>query len=340
MRNPYEALKKYEGQYVKYPQLCEIINEEQKSGGKSKRLHIDRIKQYVDLSQEHGKIYIGRVYDDEEELQIIENYGKFTTHIRQFLINLFYELERKTGQTSVVLSNRDILEMTCMVNSNYFVGKNAPYKYIDTFRISMNKEDMPSEQYLMDKVLNESDIFFSSSYRLLKRVVYNSLTSLENASLITKGKTFRLYKNYTDNNGVFRSEQHDCNEQEVSRILSVQHDAIIEFNDETKDIYNGEQKYHLMNIQSVHYLYPNDKKRFYRILNRRIKEEFKEEGWNAYSVAWNINLAQVRSFEYEMAKINYNQLNQNVQDKLLTAKDLSIIEDTLKKQFVNTFIKL
>ena len=42
----------------------------------------------------------------------------------------------------------------------------------------------------------------------------------------------------------------------------------------------------------------------------------------------------------EINRINYRQLNQNVQDKLLTAKDLSLIEDTLRKQFVNTFIRI
>jgi hypothetical protein len=226
-----------------------------------------------------------------------------------------------------------------MVNHNYFIGKNAPYKYLDGFTLPLRKEDMPDDQYVVNRILNESDIFFSSSYRLLKRVIYDSLTSLEKASLIHKHKTFRLYNNMVDENGKFVSRYHDCTENEISRILTVQHDAIIEFNDDIKQR-QGEGNYHLLNIQSVHYLYPNDRKRFYKIMNRRLKEEFKEEGWNAYSVAWHITLAQPETFEYEINKINYKQLNQNVQNKLLTAKDLSLIEDTLRKQFVNTFIRI
>lgn len=339
MKNPYDVLKKYEGKYIKYPQLCEIINED-RAEGNSKKAHINRIKQYVDISQEKGKIYIGRVYDSDDELRIIDNRDKFTTYIKQFLINLFYQIEQKTGETCVTISNRDILEMTYMVNSNYFIGKNAPYKYLDTFKLNVNKDDIPNENYLINKIMDESDIFFSSSYRLLKRVIYESLTQLEKASLINKSKTFRLYKNTVDENGVFRGTQHDCTEDEVTRILSVQYDAVIEFNEETRELYGDNRKYHLPNIQSVHYLYQNDKKRFYKILNRRIREEFKEEGWNAYSTAWKINLAQPHNFEHEIRKINYNQLNNNVQNKLLTAKDLSLIEDTLKKQFVDTFIKI
>ena len=135
MYNPYDILKDYEGQYIKYPQLCKLINEEPK-GGKGKVLHLNRIKQYVDLSQEKGRIYIGKVYTDSDELKIVENHGKFTTYIKQFLINLFYELEQRTHQTSVVLTNRDILEMTYMVNHNYFIGKNAPYKDLNGVNIT------------------------------------------------------------------------------------------------------------------------------------------------------------------------------------------------------------
>ena len=338
MYNPYDILKDYEGQYIKYPQLCKLINEEPK-GGKGKVLHLNRIKQYVDLSQEKGRIYIGKVYTDSDELKIVENHGKFTTYIKQFLINLFYELEQRTHQTSVVLTNRDILEMTYMVNHNYFIGKNAPYKYLDGFNITLKRDDMPNDQYIVDRILSESDIFFSSSYRLLKRVIYDSLTALEKASLINKHKTFRLYKNEIDENGKFKSTHHDCTEKEISKILTIQHDSIIEFNEGLKSNPN-KGEYHLSNIQGVHYLYPTERKRFYKIMNRRIKEAFKEQGWNAYSVAWYITLAQPQTFEYEINKINSKQLNRNVQDKLLTAKDLSLIEDTLRKQFVNTFIRV
>ena len=198
---------------------------------------------------------------------------------------------------------------------------------------------MPNDQYIVDRILSESDIFFSSSYRLLKRVIYDSLTALEKASLINKHKTFRLYKNEIDENGKFKSTHHDCNEKEISKILTIQHDSIIEFNEGLKSNPN-KGEYHLSNIQGVHYLYPTERKRFYKIMNRRIKEAFKEQGWNAYSVAWHITLAQPQTFEYEINKINYKQLNRNVQDKLLTAKDLSLIEDTLRKQFVNTFIRV
>ena len=92
------------------------------------------------------------MYTDNDELKIIENHGKFTTYIRQFLINLFYELEQRTHQTAVVLTNRYILEMTYMVNHNYFIGKNAPYKYLDGFNITLKRDDKPNDQNIVDRI--------------------------------------------------------------------------------------------------------------------------------------------------------------------------------------------
>lgn len=338
MKNPYSILKEHEGKYIRYAQLCDIIKEEPKRGN-SKNAHINHLKEYVDLIETKGRIYIGRVYDADDELKIIDNRDKFKTYIRQFLVNLFYQIRRVNDDDCVVMTNRDILEMTCMVNNNYFIGKNAPYKYLDVFDVNMNKDDVPNEYYLMNKIIDETNIFFSSSYRLLKRVVYNTLKQLENSSLIVANKTFRLYKNTIDENGVLRSVQHNCTDEEIKEIISVQYNAIMEFNEESNELYGMDSKHQLHDIQHVHYLSKEDKKRFYKILNTMLKERFKDEGWNAYSVAWKIHFADLESLGYEIRKINYDQLNQNVQDKLMSAKDLNLIESSLKQQFIDTFIK-
>ena len=340
MKNPYEILNNYKGQSLKYPALCRIIGEEQKSG-KGKQYHINKIEQYVDLERQGSKIYIRKIYDAEDELQIIENHGKFTSYLRQFMINLFWTIRQTSpDQNTIILTNRDILEQACMVNQHYFIGRSSPYKYINEINLAMNPYDIPSEGYLYNKILDESEIFFSSSYRLLKRIVYDSLAALENKSLIIKDRTFRLYNNSTDSFGRFVSKQHDCTEEEKSTILTIQHKSVIEFNENVERDKNGRKKYYLKNVQSAHYLYPQQQKEFYRILNHNVKEAFKGDGWNAYSAAWKITLAKSESFDYEMKNISYRQLNQNVQKKLLTAKDLQVIEDTLRKQFVNMFIKI
>lgn len=338
MINPYQELKQFEGQEIKYKQFCDILNIESKTG-KAKILQLKQIKQYVDLVQQNRKIFIKKVYTDVNELQIIESQGKFTTYIENFLISSLYSLKREQNINAVFLTNRDILEGTYMVNTNYFKGKNCPYLFIDTFTLKMNQNDMPNETYLFNKILDESDIFFSSSYRLLKRVIYDSLTSMEKRSLIQKNKSFRLYKNNIDENGRFISEYKDCDDKDISRVLNVQHKTIREFNELADTDENGKKKYFIKDIRNIHILFPRQKREFFQILNYNLCEEFKEEGFNAYSTAWKINLAEIDSFEYEIKRLNYKNLNNHVQDKLLTAQDLGLIERALKEQFITTFIK-
>ena len=338
MGNPYEVLKKYEGKYIKYAELCRLIEEPAKRGN-GKTAHINRLKEHVDLAERKGKIYIGRVYDSSDELQIIDNRNRFNAYIKQFLINLFYHIGKTSEANSVVLTNRDILEMTCMVNKNYFVGKRAPYKFLDYFDVNMNEDDAPSSQYLVGRVMDETSIFFHGSYRLLKRVVYNALKQLERSHLIVLNKTFRLYKNTKDKFGKNHSEYHDCNEEEVRKVLEIQYESLTEFNDESIEIYGDDAKYQLDTTEHIHFLPRIDRERFYKIFNRKIEEGFKEGGWNACSVAWKIIFTTNKVLDYEVRKVNYNQLNENVQNKLMTAKDLNLIETSLKQQFVDTFIK-
>lgn len=339
-KNPYICLKKWLNKPLKYVELCKIIKEPAKKG-KSKQLHIKRIEKYTDIEKTGSKYIIHKVYENDGEMQIIESQGRFTTYLRRFMINMFCELKREyPDKHTIVLTNRDILEQACMVNQNYFVGKNSPYKFLDFFKVAINKGDIPNEEYMFDKVYSESEIFFSSSYRLLKRVVYDSLTSMEKSSLLIKNKTFRLYRNYTDEYGKFHSESKNCDRVDESKILSAQHRSIVEFNNDITTDENGKKKYFLTNIHSVHYLYPRQRKEFYKILNRNIQEAFKDEGWNAYSSAWKLTLADVESFNYELQHINYKQLNQNVQDKLMSSKDLQIIENVLREQFISMFISI
>lgn len=337
-KNPYMMLKKYEGATVKYRNLCEIIGENPLEGS-SKIAHLKRISQYVDMEKrEKGRLYIHKVYDAEDELAIIYSSGKYTKYIEFFLLNAFKEIGRQEGLPYVVLTNRDILEATCMVNKEYFSGKSAPYKYLSKFTLPIKRADVPNEKYKYREILDKSDIFFSSSYRLLKRVIKDSLDILEKKSLILINKTFRLYRNeWVD--GIFRSSYYDCGDKEIERILTTQRKSVIEFNDQVPTDINGNKFYFLKEPQSAHFLYPEQKKEYYAILNKNLKKEFRKEGWNAYSTAWKLNLAKGECFEQELEALDYKEFNKKIQRKLLTAKDLDIIENALKKQFVSTFIK-
>lgn len=333
--NKYNCLKPYEGETKRYKEWCELLKEEPKRGGKQRNIQIKQWQQYLDIEPLDRQLVLMSVYDDND-LQLIENRGKFTTYIENFLMSY---LKDCTGDY-VVLSNRDILEGAYMVNHNYFKGKWNRYEYVKDIDIPLKDDDTPYEDYAINKVMDESGIFFSVSYRLLKRIIYDSLVSVERKSLIQKNKTFRLYRNYVDENGNEHHVTHNCNDEEIDRILTVQHESIKEFNKNAPKYDSGEYKYYLHDIRSIHILHKEQKNEFYDILNRNLREEFKEEGYNACSTAWKINFANKDCFEYEIRQLNYNKLNQNVQDKLLTAKDLSTIETVLRQQLVDKFVKL
>ena len=329
-----ELLSTYIGETKMYKEWCQILNEEPKRG-KAKNTHLKQWNQYMDIVSNNRKLTLVSVYNDEN-LQLIEKHGKFTTYIENFL-TLYFE---KCDSKYVILSNKDILEKAYMVNSNYFKGKRNPYDYVKNFQLPLKEEDIPDEEYALRKTLDESSIFFSASYRLLKRIIYDSLVSMENRLLIQKNKTFRLYKNYIDKNGIARSTHHDCNDDEIQRILSVQYKTLAQFNKSAPSYDNGDKKYYIDDIRNIHILHKREKDEFYNMLNNNIQEEFKQEGYNAYSVAWKINLADKSCFQREINKMNFAKLNENVQDKLLNAKDLSVIETVLKQQLIDKFIKL
>lgn len=329
-----DNLQHYVGDIKRYKDWCNILKEEPKRG-KAKTLQLKQWQQYIDIEPTDKKLALISIYDDND-LQLIENRGKFTTYIENFLMSY---LKNCSGQY-VVLSNRDILEGAYMVNNNYFKGKWNRYDYINSLSIPIKQDDIPAPNYINQKLMNESGIFFSVSYRLLKRIIYDSLISIEKKSLIQKNKTFRLYKNYTNEYGKEIHSAHNCNDSEIDRILTVQHDSIKEFNDHAPKYSNGNYVYYLHDIRSVHILHKEQKNEFYDILDKNLRKEFQAEGYNAYSTAWKINFANSECFDYELRKFNYNNLNKNVQNKLFTAKDLSIIESTLRKQLIDRFIKL
>jgi DNA-binding PadR family transcriptional regulator len=352
MNNPYNYLAKYLNQELTYKEFCKITNLPYLNG-KAKVLQLNKVRQYVYLEQINRKIIIKDIYK-ESELQLIEHRGKFTTYIENILINVLYEYlkENKTDSTSqldankhvVILSNKDILEMAKMVNSLYFKGKLKPYEYIEDFNLHINKEDQDEFYNEPNEILRNTTLFFDVSYRLLKRVIYDSLNSMEKNSLINKSQTYVLYKKiyYTTKDGKVKycTEPHICNDEEISRINSVIKKCVNEFNECVDEDDKGNKKYYLKNISCLYVLYPKQRELFKRILNIMIEEEFKEDGYVNYSRAWKLILSDEECFEYEVKKLNYKTLNQNVQNKLSCAKDLENMGGEIKRQLIDKFIKI
>lgn len=338
MNNPYQHLKEYEGKEFKYKEeLCPLLNIEYKVG-KAKDLQLNQLKQYMDIEKINRKIRINKIYEDSE-IEIIENRGKYLTHIENYLMILLSKYA-KMNHEYVILTNRDILELTMMVNKNYFKGMWKIFNYIDCFNLPINEQDIPEdnkEGYILDVIFSQSRIFFSATYRLFKRIIYDCLTSMEKRSLILKNKTFVCYKNYKENKKWY-SITYECDDDMIKRILSVQYRAVKEYDEILKEKTEGRK--FLKDIDSTYILNFEEKKEFKSILNSIFQEEFQKEGFTTYSKAWKLNLNESIVFEKELSSRIFNgkQLNNNVINKLMQAKDLEALNEALKEQFIRKFI--
>lgn len=334
MSNPYKHLKYAEGKnYIYKKEFCPLLGIEYKVG-KAQRLQLKQIEQYMEIVKNGRNVFIKKIYE-KNEIELIENRGKYLTHIENFLVLLLSEFT-KNGEKYVIMTNRDILEMATIVNPNYFLGMNNIFKFADNFKIGLNDKDLPNETYAIEKIIDESGIFFSASYRLFKRIIYDCLVSMEKRSLILKNKTFVCYRNYKDKDNFWKSERYECSDNDIERILGVQHKTITAFNETIES-----EKFYVRDLDSTYALNPYQRHELKKIMNENFREEFKEEGYTACSKAFKLNLSSNVAFEHELETriFDSKRLNNNIQTKLLEAKDLQAVGETLRKQFINKFIK-
>ena len=84
MENPYGWLEPHEGEIFTYRQLCDLLGEQLKRG-KAKELHLNALRQYLDLDQKTVplKIVLQRVYS-EDDVKITGGKGRFLPFIKTF----------------------------------------------------------------------------------------------------------------------------------------------------------------------------------------------------------------------------------------------------------------
>ena len=150
-----QLLKDHIGETKTYKDWCEILGEEKAKGGRNKKVQLNQWGQYIDIEPNNRQLTLVSVYDDNN-LQLIENRGKFTTYIENFLM----EYLKNCTEDYVILSNRDILEKAYMVNKNYFIGKRNPRLFADEFTVPIKSDDIPDDDYMLRRVMDDNQIFF------------------------------------------------------------------------------------------------------------------------------------------------------------------------------------
>ena len=235
---------------MKYKEICELMGEEPiKNSGSQKNQQIRKWRQFYEIEKDGMYFTIKRKYKDNE-LDLIEHEGKYTSYIKDTLIKYLMSL----GVYETVLSYYDIYEITQMVNETYHKAKNNMYrntKYveIDKFKTTQN----PMERQYIESMLN---VFFLRSGRILKQNINNALDIMQKESLIIYDKTFLLYKNpiqhVNDSGEVWYENQprHICTEKEKSIMIDFKNESLkivglrtlqdlVFCSWETKEVYNN-----------------------------------------------------------------------------------------------------
>ncbi len=294
-----------------YKEICSIMNEEQKNGGKNRELQLKRWKDYGVVKE--GKYYL---LDDSSFVPpLVDKRSKYTSYIEILLLNQLSSLNK----TDANFTYRELIELLGLVNEHYYFAKYNQKEYIEKLMSEYGEDSYEMLSYSLN-------IFFSKTKKMLKRLLKNSINIIENKSIIFQNKTIVLYKKeYNLETGRHHVELHTCDKKETAKFLDMQ-----------KEVMN---KYKISKIKQYYSLDKQTKKDYNTDINKKIKETF---NYDLYSCGINVVYSKKQAKEYSTEYISgiKNKLNENIQDKLLNSKELNIISKELKEQFVKDFIKL
>lgn len=347
--NPYIMLKEYEGQLLGYTDICKIINEEPRIAN-SKKAHIKKISNWVDLKKEGRKYEIAFVYDEPQSLSIIYNNDRYKKYIEFFLLLKFSKLTE--SDVVVSLSDQDILEGTYMVNDKYYRALTHKWQEANKFINFIENDKLPLNEK-QDVAYSYLDLFFCASHRALKRLVRNTLDTMKKSFLIDYRKGWRLYKFWIDKNGIEHREYNDhCTDEEINRILEAYNKAAKEWNNTIppRKIINGtetnEPAIHLDDYTDIWKIKNEEQLKAWRKLKRKyIQEEFKEEGYTWAGTIYVINHVSPQYFKTTLSdfvrfNLDFKDCNDAVQNKLIAQKDLQELEEVVRRQCIKNYIDI
>ena len=303
---------------LKYKEICEIMNEPLATGSKGRQLQLTKWQQFYDIDKIGTKYYIKKKYS-EEELQLIEHSGKYTSYITDKLLYYFNLIQ----ETEATISYYDIYEITNMVNNTYHEGKNNMYTDREKELVKFDAvEDNILALTQEDIIYSSLSSFFETSSKLLKQNIDNAVKSMEQKGLIVSNKSFILYKKPIKCGKVsIPQPKHICNADEISIMLDIKNEALRSVGLTKKQLY---------------FAHPSVKKEYHNYIRTKIKELF---GYDYYTNAIHFIIGK-KSVEHELKFHKSNKINRNVQTQMLESKEMNKkITSYLNKQFVNEYIK-
>lgn len=233
----------------KYPELCELLGETQKSGN-SKIAQIKEWSKYFDIDRTDSKRFvIKKVYDEKTQFNNL-----MKTDLTNYLVCLIVKWlaeESKNGNTEPIKTRRQILRDFWLVNDEYYKNKDNVNNLATELKMSAIFDDS-------DKT-TEIENWYKISGKMFSNLIERVISKLRNGRLATVNNGWRLYKKIQDGfSGTDVIISHDCTDDEIKLVDGLQREIIeaMGFND-MQQIYRNEATYNF----------------FKKAVNRRLKEE-------------------------------------------------------------------
>lgn len=311
---------------IKYNEICAMFNDPPvKTGSKGRQLQLRKWQQYYDIEKIGMYYFIKKKYD-KDELDLIENSGKYTSYITDKLLAYLSCVKDK----EITLSFYDIYEITTMVNEKYHKGKNNLHTRKNGVEVQKFHVDVGN--FMKNELVTNNEkivklslyTFFKISNKLLRQNVYNALKSMYKKGLIIYHDSFIFYKkpDKLSNGEVIYYPPHICDNYEVGKMLDFKAESL-----------------RYVGLKSAKELYCSSieiQNKYYDYLLSKIKNTF---GYDSYTNAVKLILGN-KAIEHELKFNKSEKINQNTQKQMLESKEMGQkILHYLNKQFVSEYIK-
>lgn len=264
----------------KYPELCELLGETQKSGN-SKIAQVKEWSKYFEIDRTDPKRFvIKKVYDEKTQFNNL-----MKTDLTNYLVCLIVKWlaeESKNGNTEPIKTRRQILRDFWLVNDEYYKNKDNVNSLATELKMSAIFDDS-------DKT-TEIENWYKISGKMFSNLIERVISKLRNGRLATVNNGWRLYKKIQDGfSGTDVIISHDCTDDEIKLVDGLQREIIeaMGFND-MQQIYRNEATYNF----------------FKRAVNRRLKEE---TGYDNFGRTYKFLINEC-FHEYNVSLPEYNKM--------------------------------
>ena len=166
------------GQQIKnYKELCTLLDEPVKDGGKAKDYQLKDFQRYFNFEKDGRKFIINEIYDyplPKEDGRSLGNHSEYSDDIQNILLCVLYRLPSQ----EIVWSCNTLLNNLSMINSSYITGRRDMDKLGENMKID--------KEYVYD--------FYNNTHKSLKGKLETALNTLCKRSLITCEKILMVQK--------------------------------------------------------------------------------------------------------------------------------------------------